>query len=305
MNEACLNAKWIGASLAEENAQKWTAEVLVHMRNRLSDYQEEYGDLYNLEATPAESTSFRLAKHDLAKFPDIITANGSEDSPYYTNSSHLPVDYTEDMFAALDIQDELQTLYTSGTVFHAFLGEKMPSWESAAKLVRMIANNYRLPYYTISPVYSVCPEHGYIAGEHNKCPLCGQEAEVYARITGYYRPVKNWNKGKSAEYKKRKAYIAPEIDVLTCKPRVKKVQNVTEQTTLFPETDSLVIVTKKNCPKCKSLKAELDRRGIRYEELDGESEKNLAFVKDNNVMSAPTAFLNGKKYVGDKVLNAV
>lgn len=206
MNEATQNAVWLRKDLTNPEAQKFAREVLLHMRSRLSDYQEEYGDLYNLEATPAESTAFRLAKHDVVQFPDIITAAEEGETPFYTNSSHLPVNYTEDIFEALAIQDELQTLYTSGTVFHAFLGEKLPSWKSAAMLVRKIAENYRLPYYTMSPTYSVCREHGYIAGEHFTCPTCGKTAEVYSRITGYYRPVQNWNAGKTEEFKKRKVY---------------------------------------------------------------------------------------------------
>ncbi len=200
MNEVGLNAKWLRADMTHSETQRFTKEVLNHMRERLSDYQEMYGDLYNLEATPAESTTYRLAKHDKKRYPDIITAGKEGDTPYYTNSSHLPVDYTSDIFDALDIQDELQTLYTSGTVFHAFLGEKMPDWKAAANLVRKIAENYRLPYYTISPTYSICAEHGYIAGEHFTCPVCGAKAEVYSRITGYYRPVQNWNDGKTQEY---------------------------------------------------------------------------------------------------------
>ena len=164
MNEAGLNACWLQKDLTHEETQKFTIDVLNHMRERLSDYQEKYGDLYNLEATPAESTSYRFAKHDKEKFPDIITAN-ENGTPYYTNSSHLPVGYTEDVFKALDIQDKLQTLYTSGTVFHVFLGEKLPSWQSAASLVKKIAENYALPYYTLSPTYSICKEHGYLTGE--------------------------------------------------------------------------------------------------------------------------------------------
>ena len=206
MNEACLNANWIRKDMSNPEAIEFTKEVLNHMRNRLSDYQEKYGDLFNLEATPAESTAYRLAKHDKKYFPDIITANEGSGDPYYTNSSHLPVWYSDDVFSALDIQDELQTLYTSGTVFHAFLGEKLPSWKSAMTLVRKIAENYKLPYYTISPTYSVCKEHGYISGEHFTCPDCGNNAEVYSRITGYYRPVQNWNAGKTQEYKDRKEY---------------------------------------------------------------------------------------------------
>ena len=193
MNEACLNAKWIRADLTNEKAQQFTADVLNHMRERLSDYQEQYGDLFNLEATPAESTAYRFAKHDREDFPDIISASGTEETPFYTNSSHLPVGFTEDVFSALDIQDNLQTLYTSGTVFHAFLGERLPSWQSAMNLVRKIAENYKLPYYTLSPTYSVCTEHGYIKGEHSKCPICGKTTEVYSRITGYYRPLINWS----------------------------------------------------------------------------------------------------------------
>ena len=206
MNEAGLNARWIGKDMTHPETQEFTKQVLNHMRERLSDYQVQYGDLYNLEATPAESTAYRLAKHDVARYPDIKTASGDCGTPYYTNSSHLPVGYTADVFDALDIQDELQTLYTSGTVFHAFLGEKLPDWKSAAKLVRAIADNYKLPYYTISPTYSICKEHGYLTGEHFTCPVCGKEAEVYSRITGYYRPVKNWNEGKLQEYKSRKTY---------------------------------------------------------------------------------------------------
>ena len=165
MNEAGLNASWLRKDLTHNETQEFTKEVLNHMRERLSDYQEKYGDLFNLEATPAESTAYRLAKHDKEQFPDIITAGKEGDTPYYTNSSHLPVDYTTDIFDALDIQDGLQTLYTSGTVFHAFLGEKLPDWKAAANLVRTIAENYKLPYYTMSPTYSICPEYGYLAGD--------------------------------------------------------------------------------------------------------------------------------------------
>lgn len=207
MNEACLNAKWLKCNLLDKRAQDFTAEVLDHMRERLSDYQEKYeGTLFNLEATPAEGTSYRFAKHDKEKYPDIITANETGGDPYYTNSSHLPVGATDDVFEALDIQDPLQTKYTSGTVFHTFLGERLPDWKAAATLVRKIAENYHLPYYTLSPTYSVCKDHGYIQGEEYKCPKCGKETEVYSRITGYYRPLKNWNNGKAQEFKDRKEY---------------------------------------------------------------------------------------------------
>ena len=230
MNEAGLNAKWLRADLTHEETPEFAKEVLNHMRERLKDYQEQYGDLYNLEATPAESTSYRLAKHDREKFPDIITAGEPGETPYYTNSSHLPVGYTADVFDALDVQDELQTLYTSGTVFHTFLGEKLPSWKSAAKLVRTIAENYRLPYYTISPTYSVCKEHGYLAGEQKVCPHCGKPTEVYSRITGYYRPVQNWNEGKLQEYKDRKLYDVNGSAYRKITPPVKKAVAEAEKT---------------------------------------------------------------------------
>ena len=206
MNEAGLNAKWLKADMTHKETQDFTVAVLNHMRERLSDYQEQYGDLFNLEATPAESTAYRLAKHDKEKYPEIITAGDNGGTPYYTNSSNLPVGYTTDVFDALDIQDEIQTLYTSGTVFHVFLGEKLPDWKAAANLVRTIAENYRLPYYTMSPTYSICPEHGYLAGEQKVCPKCGKVTEVWSRITGYYRPIQNWNDGKVQEYKDRTEY---------------------------------------------------------------------------------------------------
>lgn len=261
MNEAGLNAKWLRKDLTNVETQEFAKEVLNHMRERLSDYQEQYGDLYNLEATPAESTSYRLAKHDKAQFPDIITASENDNIPYYTNSSHLPVGYTADIFSALDVQDELQTLYTSGTVFHAFLGEKLPDWKSTAKLVRTIAENYKLPYYTISPTYSICKEHGYISGEHFKCPKCGQPAEVYSRITGYYRPVQNWNDGKLQEFSQRKTYdianssyhgVNQHIVSDTCcgeqDVRVQADPN-------FKKNDSeILLFTTKTCPNCKMAK---------------------------------------------------
>ncbi|MCI7202101.1 MAG: ribonucleoside triphosphate reductase, partial [Clostridiales bacterium] len=271
MNEAGLNAKWLRKDLTNVETQEFAKEVLNHMRERLSDYQEQYGDLYNLEATPAESTSYRLAKHDKAQFPDIITASENDNIPYYTNSSHLPVGYTADIFSALDVQDELQTLYTSGTVFHAFLGEKLPDWKSTAKLVRTIAENYKLPYYTISPTYSICKEHGYISGEHFKCPKCGQPAEVYSRITGYYRPVQNWNDGKLQEFSQRKTYdiansayhgVNQHIVSDTCcgeqDVRVQADPN-------FKKNDGeILLFTTKTCPNCKMAKMMLDKAGIKY-----------------------------------------
>lgn len=206
MNEVGLNANWLQKDLTHKETQQFTKEVLLYMRERLSTYQEQFTDLFNLEATPAESTAYRLAKHDLTMYKDIKTA-GTPSAPYYTNSSHLPVDFTEDMFSALDIQDEFQPLYTSGTVFHAFLGERAPNATSAKKLVRSIATNYKLPYFTLSPTYSICKEHGYLVGEVDTCPHCQKSTEIYSRITGYYRPVMNWNVGKAQEYKERLEYI--------------------------------------------------------------------------------------------------
>ncbi|MBE6586987.1 MAG: ribonucleoside triphosphate reductase [Ruminococcaceae bacterium] len=290
MNEACLNAKWLGKDLTNEEAQKFTQEVLDHMRERLSDYQEMYGDLYNLEATPAESTSFRLAKHDKKRFNDIITAHEGA-TPYYTNSSHLPVGYTDDIFTALDIQDELQTRYTSGTVFHAFLGEKLPSWKSAANLVRKIAENYKLPYYTLSPTYSVCKNHGYISGEVYECPECGNKTEVYSRITGYYRPVQNWNDGKSQEFKDRVVY-KPETSVL------KREGCPTDEPAVAAEAPAEsakpILFTTKTCPKCKVAASMLDKAGIAYDKLF--VEENEDFAREIGLRQAPTLLVGDKKY---------
>ena len=283
MNEACLNAKWLRQDLTHGEAQEFTKEVLNHMRERLSDYQEEYGDLYNLEATPAESTTYRLAKHDVAQFPDIITAAEKNGTPYYTNSSHLPVGYTDDVFEALDIQDELQTLYTSGTVFHTFLGEKLPDWKSAASLVRKIAENYKLPYYTMSPTYSICKNHGYLSGEQFKCPYCGEEAEVYSRSTGYYRPVKNWNDGKTQEFKERKVY---DITNSHMRPRTQAaVQEAVRASADNSETRTLLFTTK-TCPNCRVATNSLEKAHIPYELID--AEENMELVEKYGVMQAPT-----------------
>ena len=291
MNECCLNAKWVRADMTQEAAQKFTADVLNHMRERLSDYQEKYGDLYNLEATPAESTSYRLAKHDVKRFPDIITASEGEDTPYYTNSSHLPVGYTDDIFAALDIQDDLQTLYTSGTVFHAFLGEKLPDWQAAAKLVRKIAENYKLPYYTMSPTYSVCRKHGYISGEVHTCPKCGETTEVYSRITGYYRPVQNWNAGKTQEYKHRKVYNI-ETSVLTHgKPdmgELKIIKEAKEEAACAcaPKAAKAMLFSRVTCPNCRVAENLLAKAGVEYEKLI--ADENLDLCRQYGVKGAPT-----------------
>ncbi len=294
MNEVGLNAKWLRRDMTHPETQAFTKKVLLHMRERLSDYQEQYGDLYNLEATPAESTSYRLAKHDRKFYPDIITASDtSEDkTPYYTNSSHLPVGYTDDIFAALDIQDELQTLYTSGTVFHAFLGEKLPNWKAAATLVRTIAEHYKLPYYTMSPTYSVCKHHGYIAGEHFTCPECGERTEVYSRITGYYRPVQNWNDGKSAEFKQRKVYDKldgkkPLSEYAPGEAPVVRMEASCE--TEAPEQASerrTILFATPTCPNCRAAGMFLDKAGIGYEKLMADENPDL--VKQYGVRQAPT-----------------
>lgn len=269
MNEAGLNAKWLRKNLGSPEVQKFAKDVLNHMRERLSDYQELYGDLYNLEATPAESTAYRFAKHDKKLYPDIITAN-ENGIPYYTNSSHLPVGYTDDIFEALDIQDELQTLYTSGTVFHAFLGEKLPDWKSAANLVRKIAENYKLPYYTISPTYSICKNHGYLAGEIKSCPVCGESTEIYSRITGYYRPIQNWNDGKVQEFKDRRTY------------NVNKTH------------EELILVTTSTCPNCKQAEKILKEANIAFKKVLAED--NAELVNRLGIMQAPTLVKGDKKY---------
>ena len=292
MNEACLNARWIRKDLTETEAQEFTKEVLNHMRERLSDYQEQYGDLYNLEATPAESTTYRLAKHDKRRYPDIITAGGDDGAPYYTNSSHLPVGYTEDVFSALDIQDELQTLYTSGTVFHAFLGEKLPDWKAAANLVRKIALNYKLPYYTLSPTYSICKQHGYIAGEHFECPHCGEKTEVYSRITGYYRPVQNWNDGKAHEFKDRRTYDIGRS--------VLKHEGVLHPDTAAPAAEAtdmpVRLFATATCPNCKIAAKLLDEAGIPYEKLL--VEENRALAESLGLKQAPTLVCGDAKFAG-------
>ena len=260
------------------------------MRDRLSNYQEQYGDLYNLEATPAESTSFRLAKHDRDRWPDIITASKDDNVPYYTNSSHLPVGYTDDVFKALDIQDELQTLYTSGTVFHTFLGQRLEDWKATMNLVRKIAENYRLPYYTMSPTYSVCATHGYLAGEQETCPHCGAKTEVYSRITGYYRPVANWNDGKSQEYKERKTYDIKNSKLeknngMACDETGCKISDHKAETTLTKAT----LFTTPTCPNCKMAKMLLKNANIDYDLVDATVDKELCI--EHGVKNAPTLII--------------
>ena len=299
MNEAGLNAAWLGKGLEDPKTQQFTKEVLNHMRERLSDYQEQYGDLYNLEATPAESTTYRLAKHDRKRWPGIKTAGKPGDTPYYTNSSHLPVDYTVDIFDALDIQDELQTLYTSGTVFHAFLGEKLPDWKAAASLVRTIASNYKLPYYTLSPTYSICKEHGYLAGEVKVCPHCGAKTEVYSRITGYYRPVQNWNDGKLQEYANRTEYDIAHSSLKRPTRSVVTLSNFAEEVDVKVEQPQNIkyLFTTKTCPNCKLVKEYL--KNVPYVTID--AEENMELARRYGVMQAPTLVVvdrdSHKKYV--------
>ena len=292
MNEVGLNACWLGCDLTDGRTQAFTKDVLNHMREKLSDYQVEYGDLYNLEATPAESTTYRLAKHDRERWPDIRTAGSKGDTPYYTNSSHLPVEYTSDIFDALDIQDELQTLYTSGTVFHAFIGEKLPDWKAAAALVRKIAENYKLPYYTISPTYSVCAEHGYIAGEHFNCPVCGKPAEVYSRITGYYRPVQNWNDGKTQEYKNRTLYDVSN-STLKNEHHVSKVTITQDDVNIEPVETEKFLFTTSTCPNCKVAKAMLQGQEIQV--IDAEAHPDMA--RKYGIMQAPTLVITDGEHM--------
>ena len=285
MNEAGLNAKWLRKDLTHTETQDFAVRVLNHMREKLSDYQEQYGDLYNLEATPAESTAYRLAKHDKARYPDIITAN-ENGTPYYTNSSHLPVGYTEDVFSALDIQDKLQPLYTSGTVFHTFLGEKLPDWQSAAALVKKIAENYELPYYTLSPTYSVCANHGYLKGEQSVCPTCGKKTEVYSRITGYYRPVQNWNDGKSQEFADRKTYRVGSESVSKAHITEKEVPSLPGHFELY---------TTATCPNCRLIKPVLEAAGIDFEVRDVEDYEDDA--KRLGLKQAPSLVAYGEETV--------
>ncbi|MCR4923079.1 MAG: ribonucleoside triphosphate reductase [Lachnospiraceae bacterium] len=311
MNEVGLNANWLREDLTKRKTQEFTKDVLNHMRNKLSDYQEKYGDLYNLEATPAESTAYRLAKHDRKKYPMIKTAGKKGDVPYYTNSSHLPVEYTSDIFDALDIQDELQTLYTSGTVFHAFLGEKLPDWKAAANLVRKIAENYKLPYYTLSPTYSICKEHGYLSGEHKLCPHCQKKTEVYSRITGYYRPVQNWNDGKAQEYKNRVVYDIDNSNIKKATTAMVKLKglNSNDEVDILPVGNVKYLFTTKSCPNCKIAKEYLKNEKV----VMIDAEENVELTKKYGVMQAPTLVItdgnrfekysnasNIKKYVEEK-----
>ena len=301
MNEVGLNANWLRKDLTHPETQAFAKDVLNHMRERLSDYQEQYGDLYNLEATPAESTTYRFAKHDKKHYPDIITAN-ENGTPYYTNSSHLPVGYTEDIFSALDVQDDLQTLYTSGTVFHAFLGEKLPDWKAAAQLVRKIAENYKLPYYTLSPTYSVCKNHGYLSGEVSVCPECGERTEIYSRITGYYRPVQNWNDGKAQEFKDRKVYDIGHSHLThqgVLHPDVKPEQTAASaEEPAANACGTVKLFATRTCPNCKQAEKLLTEAGIPFTRLL--AEENGEEAARLGIRQAPTLVVGSEedKYVG-------
>lgn len=301
MNETILNAKWIDSDITKTEGRDFSIEVLNHMRDRLSDYQEMYGALFNLEATPAESTTYRFAKHDTEEFADIITAACKDQAPYYTNSTHLPVNYTEDIFDALEMEDEMQTLYTSGTVFHGFLGERMPDWKAAANLVKKIAYNFKLPYYTLSPTYSICESHGYIAGEHFSCPHCGKATEVYSRITGYYRPVRNWNDGKSSEFENRKTYEPEELFSVNRNlleeagvemPRVGTQTlgraNRVENPKSNSDAEKVILVTTKTCPNCQAAKNYLNQAGIEYDVILADEADGAEIAVQYNVSAAPT-----------------
>ncbi|MGF3522459.1 MAG: ribonucleoside triphosphate reductase, partial [Candidatus Bathyarchaeia archaeon] len=209
INEAIVNL--LGVNIASKEGADFAVKILTFMREKLVEFQNETGDIYNLEATPAEGTSYRLARIDKRRYPDIIVANQSQvvnshAEPFYTNSSQLPVDFEGDLFEALEHQERLQPLYTGGTVFHIFLGERLYSWKSAAELIKKVSNSSRLPYFTLTPTFSICPNHGYTSGEHKQCPVCGAPSEVYSRVVGYLRPVDQWNNGKQAEFAIRKTF---------------------------------------------------------------------------------------------------
>lgn len=317
MNEACLNAKWIKSDLTHESAHQWANKVLDFMREKLSDFQVQYGCLFNLEATPAESTAYRFARNDKQVYQNIITAGDMGGSPYYTNSTHLPVHATDDVFEALDIEDDMQCKYTSGTVFHCFLGEKMPNWKSAMQLVRTVAENYKLPYFTLSPVYSVCEEHGYIEGEQKTCPFCGKPTEVYSRITGYYRAVSNWNNGKASEFKERKSYnIGTSFD--THNREIDMTPDDSENASIdeIVETDDAPIgridqiqsgaryylFKTHTCPKCRMLEEMDVLKDYPIQNVFAEDPESEALINKFGIDSAPTLVVElgdtHQQYVG-------
>jgi ribonucleoside-triphosphate reductase (formate) len=229
MNEACLN--FLGKDIASETGKEFALEVMEYLRDQLAEVQEIHGDIFNLEATPAEGTSYRLCMLDKRKYSDIVCSNEKEfqmgATPYYTNSTQLPVNYTDDVFEALMLQDDLQSKYTGGTVLHMFLGEQVQDIEAVKGLVRKTATNFKLPYFTLSPTFSICASHGYLEGEQEVCPTCKQNTEVYSRVVGYLRPVQQWNDGKRSEFKLRKVFRVPgseEVPEVQCSDCGKPIQ---------------------------------------------------------------------------------
>ena len=318
MNEAIENAAWVPGDITGRQGHRFAMDVLQHMRDRLSDYQEKYGDLYNLEATPAESTTYRFAKHDTEEFPGIVTAEKNGGAPYYTNSTHLPVGYTDDIFDALEMEDDMQTMYTSGTVFHGFLGQELPDWRAAGALVKKIAENFRLPYYTLSPTYSVCVEHGYISGKHFECPYCGKDAEVYSRITGYYRPVRNWNDGKVSEFKNRRTYAEKKMTKpirglagnawqtrqqqmaqaaaagVSPQPAAAPAEAAPAQASeprKVQTSRKAILVATKTCPNCGAAKKMLEKAHMPYDVIYADDPAGMAFAEANNIIQAPTLLI--------------
>lgn len=300
MNEACLNANWIKADLTDKRAHDWANTVLDFMREKLSDFQELYGCLFNLEATPAESTAYRFARYDKETYSNIITAGDMGGAPYYTNSTHLPVGATDDVFEALDLEDDMQCKYTSGTVFHCFLGEKMPNWLSAMQLVRIISENYKLPYFTLSPVYSICEDHGYLDGEQKICPICGKPTEVYSRITGYYRAVSNWNNGKTSEFKERKSYditssFTEHNKQIDMTPDNSEIENL-EETAVHNEIpeppevkeDQYILFKTHACPNCAMLEKMNTLAGYPVQNVFADDEENKNMIEEFGIKSAPT-----------------
>jgi ribonucleoside-triphosphate reductase (formate) len=325
MNECCLNFLGKETGIATKEGKDFSIEVLTHMRERLKEYQVKTGSLYNLEATPAESTSYRLAKHDKEKYPDIIVGGNGE--PFYTNSTQLPVDFTDDLFDALDHQEQLQVQYTGGTVFHCFVGERIDDWRNCRALVKSVANGYRMPYFTISPTFSVCQDHGYIAGEKFECPTCGAETEVYSRIVGYYRAVKNWNAGKREEYRHRKTFAVPDaaetkdervapfaLESADAAPAAAHGSAsdgaaIGEASAFGLPADgtqagdvSWMLFARKTCPNCPPVKAKVAELSLPGRIVDADSPEGAELAVRYGVTSAPTViFLDPR---GEEVARA-
>ncbi|AHC16659.1 ribonucleoside triphosphate reductase [Salinispira pacifica] len=306
MNEATEN--FMGKNLLDNEARAFALEILDHMRSRMADLQESTGSLYNLEASPAEGTSYRLALHDTKNHPGIITA-GTEEQPFYTNSTQLPVDATADILDALDLQDDMQSRYTGGTVFHGFLGESIKDWRACADLVRIIAHNYRLPYFTISPTFSICPVHGYLDGEVHECPHCSGETEVYSRIVGYYRALKNWNQGKSREFVERKTYVHTIDSAGMVRPDTPTIANtLIAKAEAAHSAPSLEYYFTPSCPKCPSVKSTLENVAANFTPVDAASEGGAILAAENGISSVPTVIArdrNGREVFRSSDLNRI